>query len=221
MRLKIVATTCIAIGLLMSTASSHLFADVILENSATGGDIGPFGLSGSQTYGQVFTAPITGTLDSFTIYLVSGVGELHGAVGEWNGPATFDTGYGESYNLYTSATDDSIVGGAYTFSPNVSVVAGEQYVAYLSVYGDSPTGSTDVALGTSEPGIGYFAWNHSGDPQNDSAWDYGANVGNLRFSASFSPITVPEPSSLTLLGMGAGVLGLVVVRRRRRAKRTA
>lgn len=221
MRLKIFATTCIAIGLLFSTASSPLFADVILENSATGGTIGSFGLSGSQTYGQVFTAPITGTLDSFTIYLVNGVGELHGAVGEWNGPATFDTGYGESSNLYTSATDDSIVGGAYTFSPNVSVVAGEQYVAYLSVYGDSPTGSTDVALGTSEPGIGYFVWNNASDPQNDPVWDYGANVGNLRFSAEFSPITVPEPSSLTLLGIGACALGFVVVRRRRSAKQDA
>jgi len=34
-----------------------------IENTATNGSIGPFGNPDTQTYGQVFTAPISGELE--------------------------------------------------------------------------------------------------------------------------------------------------------------
>ena len=107
----------------------------------------PFGLPNSETYGEVFTAPVTGMLTSFTMPTIfspfngypdsgGGVGDLRGAVGTWNGPSTIDLGYGSPTTLYLSGFTPSPGAGDYTFSPDVPVIAGHQYVAFLTVYGD-------------------------------------------------------------------------------------
>jgi len=72
--------------MLLSVSNTVKAAIVSLDNSPANGSISSFGVPDSQTYGQVFTAPVTGTLTSFTLWLDGGVGQLQGGVGNWNAP---------------------------------------------------------------------------------------------------------------------------------------
>lgn len=214
--IRAIQLTMVFAAVLVTAAvtSSSAFASITLQNSPSGGSISSFGTPDSMTYGQVFTAPVTGTLDSFTLYLNSGVGQLHGGVGTWNGPAAFGYNYGEASNLFTSASVSSNSGGPYTFAPSVNVVAGQQYVAYLSVFGDALANTTtSMPLGTNVTGIDYFVWNNSTDPKNNPSWNYFGDFGNAEFSATFSESAgqsaVPEASSLAIFfGIGACVAGM-------------
>jgi hypothetical protein len=66
-----------------------------------------FNTSPTTTYGELFTAPITGTLSSFTIDLRSPIGNLIGGVGVWSGS-------GVSSILYTSPVTASAVVNTFT-----------------------------------------------------------------------------------------------------------
>lgn len=202
---------------LLSAALVFPASAATLTNVVTGLAVSPFGSPETSTYGQVFTAPVTGTLDSFTLWLNSGglSGSLFGGVGTWNGSAAFSTGFGSPVNLYQSANTAIVPSGSsYTFMPSVSVVAGMRYVAYLSVFGTGTSGSTSMPLGTNAPGIEYFVWNNSGDARNNPTWDYGFNAGNAQFHAEFTE-AVPEPATWLTMILGLGVIG---VSQRRRAK---
>jgi VCBS repeat-containing protein len=171
----------------------------------------PFGLPNSVAYGEVFTAPVTGTLTSFTMSTVfspfngypnsgGGVGDLLGAVGTWNGPATLGPGYGSPNTLYLSGFTPSPGAGAYTFSPDVHVIAGQQYVAFLTVYGDPFATGSAAMPGNSNavPGIDYFVYNTTSNPFGNTSWDYAAFHGltvadfSLTFTAQ-PPVPVPVP----------------------------
>jgi hypothetical protein len=184
-------------------------ATVVVANTATGGSISSFGKPDSQTYGQTFTAPITGILQSFTLYLNGGIGSLSGGVGTWNGSSTFSFGAGSPTNLYASAAVPSTSAGAYTFNPNIAVTAGSNYVAYLTAFGNpATTGTTSMPLGTSASGLGYFVWNNTSNPAGNSSWNYFFNAGSAQFSATFSSIAaaVPEPATWALMILGFGVV---------------
>jgi MYXO-CTERM domain-containing protein len=195
---------------LLSISAAH--AQIItLSNTSNGGNANTFGLPDTQTYGEVFTAPISGTLTSFTLSLNGGVGSLYGGVGTWNGPATIGLGYGSPVNLYQSADVSSLVAQPYTFSPDVNVIAGQQYVAYLSVYGDGNAtnpSSVGMPLGSSASGLVSYVFNNTTDERNNAAWNYfGYDEGsNALFSASFSPAAAPEPSTWAMLLGGLGLL---------------
>ena len=194
-------------------AAPAIAANTTISNTASGGSVAPFGVPNTQTYGQVFTAPVTGTLTSFTLYLNGGVGALFGGVGTWNGTAGHGFGFGSPSNLYQSADVASSSAGAYTFAPNVSVTAGSLYVAYLSAFGVSgANSSTSMPLGdNSDANINYFVWNNSSDPRNNASWNYFVNFGDAQFNATFN--AVPEPSSWVMLIAGFGMVGFAARRR--------
>jgi hypothetical protein len=198
-----------------------------LSNAPSGESIGDFGVPDSQTYGQVFTAPITGTLTSFTLSLNGGVGELFGGVAAWNGTPGFGLGFGTSGAHYQSATVPSLAAGPYTFTPNFPVVAGNLYVAYLSVFGVAGADAfTTMPLAFDTPNINYFVWNNSnvsGVGPTSSSWNYEFNIadsfngGDALFSATFSESVVPVPAALPLFLTGLGLIGLLARRKRKQA----
>ena len=75
-----------------------------LSNTPSGGSIGAFGSPDTLTYGQTFTAPLSGTLGSFTLYLNGAIGgTLYGGVGVWNCGPVYLEGCGVSATLFESA----------------------------------------------------------------------------------------------------------------------
>ncbi len=209
----------IVLGALLSVsalAALPVSAQVITTNP-NGGSIGNFGATSTPTYGQVFTAPITGLLTSFTLSLNGGVGQLFGGVGSWNGPATYADGFGSPANLFQSGNVASSGAQAYTFSPNVSVTAGQRYVAYLSTYGLSgAAGSATMPTATAGAFTNYFVFNNSGDPRGDSSWDYFGGFGpSVAFTATFAPAAaaaVPEPATWAMLILGMAAVGYAMRR---------
>jgi len=200
-------------------------AAVVLSNSPTGNNISSFGNPDSQTYGQVFTAPITGVLTSFTLSLNGGVGALYGAVGTWNGTAAHGLGFGSPVTLFKSGDTPSSSAVAVTFSPNIAVTAGELYVAYLSTFGVAgASGTTSMPLGTGEPGVNYFVWNNSSDgtgtgPDGNPSWNYFNNFGNAQFSATFDVASAaPEPGTWLMMIVGFGLVGAGMRRKRAKTK---
>jgi hypothetical protein len=208
--LAAVATaTLIALGASQANA-------VTLDNSPGSGSISNFGVPDSQTYGEVLTAPITGTMTSFTLWLNGGVGSLEGSVGTWNGGPAFSFGNGSPSTLYTSGPQASTGTQSFTFTPNVSVTAGNEYVAFLSVFGDpNATTSTSMPLSSNfVSGIDYFVWNNSTSPYGNTSWNYFGDFGNAQFAATFTAAAVPEPASILLLG--TTLIGFGLIRRRRK-----
>ena len=203
---------------LLSVSNTVKAAIVSLDNSPANGSISPFGVPDSQTYGQVFTAPVTGTLTSFTLWLDGGVGQLQGGVGNWNAPTgNFGFGFGPTSSLYMSAPVPSASAGAYTFTPNVAVVANQRYVAFLTVTGGGANGTTSMqTTSTNFTWIDYFVWNNFGDVGGsnlfDGSWNYFADFGDARFAATFDTAGTPIPAAWLL--MLTGLLGFRLFQRR-------
>ena len=196
---------------------------VTIGNTPDGGTVGFFGAPPSfatATYGQVFTAPITGTLTSFTLYLDGGVGALQGGIGTWNGTTSYAEGFGSPTNLYLSAVQASVAGTGFTpymFTTNISVTAGQAYVAYLTTFGvPDALGQARMPLANAAGNIHYFVFNNIGDPNGNNSWDYFNNFGSVRLDATFlASGAVPEPASWAMLITGFGLVGAARRRRRR------
>lgn len=183
------------------------------SNTPDGDFIEPFGFPESATYGEVITPTVSGLLTSFTLSLNGGVGgSLQGSVGTWNGTAAFSLGFGSPSTLYTSAATPSGSGGGFTFTPNVWVTAGNQYVLFLSVFGLNA--STTTTMPTAAPGavgIDYFVWNNSNSPYENAAWDYFA--GPIDVATSYTVSAVPEPSVWAMMIIGFAAVGWMAYRR--------
>lgn len=186
-----------------------------LSNTPNGDNILPFGSPDTLTYGQTFTAPVSGTLDSFTLYLNGAIGgTLYGGVGVWNCGAAYLEGCGVSNTLFQSAEVAADHAGGYTFTPGIAVSSGNIYVAYLSVFGADNMGQrfTSMPLGNETPGINYFVFNNTSDPNNNPAWNYFLVTGDAQFTATFN--AVPEPGTWALMIGGFGLAGAALRRRR-------
>jgi hypothetical protein len=203
----------LSIVLFLLIFSKSAFADVVLSNVSGGGgigEVGTFGRPNTSTYGDVFTAPITSELTSFTLFLSSGVGNILGGVGSWNGS-------GVSSVVYTSAPVTS--SETNTFSPDIPVQAGQRYVAFISVDGipgDSSSAEMQFAAQL-VTGIDNFVFNNGGFEQDtfaSSNWDGSANNDvPVLFSATFLA-AVPEPSTWAMMILGFLVVGFMAYRRK-------
>jgi hypothetical protein len=202
-------------GVLLALSGQASAAITAIGNAPQNGNVSTFGYPNSGTYGQVFTAPVTDVMTSFTFYLGTGLDAgMVGVLGTWNGTAAWDEGFGSPTTLYTSAVVPTSAGGAFTFTPNVQVTAGTRYVAYVTVFGQPGKGATTMPLGDdSNPWLDYFVWNNQTDPNGNPSWNYFLDFGDVRFDATFGG-AVPEPQSWVMLIAGFGLVGAAARRRR-------
>jgi hypothetical protein len=216
---------------LFCMAGAASAAGVTIGNGTGTTIISPFGSPNTQTFGEVFTPTVSGELTSFTLSLNAGVGSLYGGVGTWNGGPNFVVGAGSPVNLYTSANVASTGAQSFTFSPDVAVTEGVQYVAYLSVFGDEDADAiaampSFLGADNAVTGINYFVYNDyeggtSGEPAGNPTWNYSSfDHGTAQFSFTVSNSgsgTLPEPSTWAMLLLGFAGLGYA----RRRKVRSA
>jgi hypothetical protein len=200
----------------LALSGQAIAATKTIGNAPTGSDIRSFGFPDSQTYGQVFTAPVTDVMTSFTLRLGSGLNAgMVGVLGTWNGTADWDEGFGSNSTLYTSPLVSTSGGGAFTFTPDVMVTAGTRYVAYITVFGQQGSGNTGMPLGdASDPWLNYFVWNNRSNPVGNPSWNYLIDAGNAHFTATFGDGVIPEPQSWAMLIAGFGLVGAAARRRR-------
>jgi hypothetical protein len=207
-------------GTILALSGQAMAAVTAIGNAPVDDSFGLLGPSStqSQTFGQVFTAPVSDVMTSFTLSLTSGLNaNMVGVLATWNGTKDFGTGFGAPTVLYTSPLVSTAGGGDFTFSPNVTVTSGQRYVAYITIFGQAASGSAFMPLGdNNDPALDYFVWNRSSDPNNNPSWSYfEIDSVDALFSASFgTAVPVPEPQSWALLIAGFGLVGAAARRRR-------
>jgi hypothetical protein len=170
----------------------------------------------NQSYGEVFTVPAgSSVLNDYTLtvrYFDQSF-PFVSQVYAWNGTTTTGSPLFTSGVLNTAATETP-----FTFTPNVGVTAGQQYIALVTNQpngvglGGSGNGVMAATLSTFPGAEFVFA---EGNPQGGTWFTF--VIPNAAFHADFSS-AVPEPASLTLLGLGVlGLTGYGVRRRQQKA----
>ena len=203
------AAICGALGIFVS-GSAGLMLDgaqaAVIDYPANGSNINFWGpdSGGNQSYGQVFTAP-----QSFLIDYSFSVGSdtpypFVSQVYQWDGTTATGPALFTSPTLATTTTVDT-----YTFTPNISLIAGNQYIAFVT---NQPDG---VGLGGS--GLGLMAQSSVGLGQFYFAvlnpvgglWDTFLGL-DAAFHADFSSegTATPLPAAVWLFAGGLGLLGM-------------
>jgi hypothetical protein len=211
-------------GAILALSGQAMAAVTVIGNAPVVADpdnetFGRFGPSSPnmQTFGQVFTAPVRGVMTSFTLNLSSGLtGNMVGVLATWNGARTFAEGFGVGTVLYTSLPVAMRGGGAFTFTPDVNVTAGQRYIAYVTMFGQAGvSGSARVPLGDNDdPALDYLVWNVGTNPNTSPQWNYfDSEPVDALFTASFDNV-VPEPQTWALMIAGFGLVGAAARRRR-------
>ncbi len=193
------------------------FADTTYNNSTGYSDYWhPFGYPNTATYGELFTAPNNSdtNLSSFSFYMGSPNAEgniVTGAyIATWNGSMAGTLLYDSGSFNYDNNGNEQL-----TWSPNITLNPGQQYVMFLSIsnfYGQS-SGEANVSAGSSIDGLNGFVYNNSAGDFNslfNTAWS-GPLSPDWAVDLEFN--SVPEPGSWMLLG--TGILGGLGVLRRK------
>lgn len=218
----LLAATVAALAVMMCCAPA--MASTTISTSLWGEyDLRSFGESSTENFGQTFTAPAESRLNDWTFHLMHIDGsntKLRFYVMAWDGSkATGDVLF-RSGEYVISATTMT----PYTFNVGVNLVAGNQYVAFISA-SECLDGAWDkAAMGRTmydsaySGGRCYFVndFNNVGfDVVRQSHWTQpGFDAAfTANFSAPQNPV-VPEPTALLLGSLGMGSLGMIMRRRR-------
>jgi hypothetical protein len=237
----------LALALLLGGVG-HTSADVIYDTtyawdgSSVVSTWGSTQSGATPTDGQTFVAPanLNIALENFTFYLDGfgggGTTFFTAAIYAWSGsliagnPVQGATGPALYTSSLMSITDNqsgnfqqvTINTGGILLTPN------ENYVALLTTTDPGSIAANTNSFGSWSfgglpfqhvSGNGGGGFNFSNDPTSvTTPWDDGSDLGDLAWTANFA--AVPEPSSLTLLGLGATVLLGTGWRRRKQAAKS-
>jgi hypothetical protein len=228
------------IAVLLLSMAPALSAQTTIETISFWDEISnvfPLGKPLTATYGQTFTVPATdNVLQSFSFFLrdLTASNELvfQGYVSRWDtgtnrltGPLLYSSGtrIGPGPGTGAFTRYDFLTGG-------LPLVSGEAYIAFLSASGhfdEIPVGQSTTELGfmflNSYFGGGFWFKNNGNDFSDLSAnmWEFfvGGGIDDTAFELKFDeggPTTVPEPSTVALLGTGMLALLLGIHRRKQR-----
>lgn len=221
---------------LWSGMPSLVSADTIYSTIPdwTDGTISPFGNPDTSTYGQTFVAPLDNVLQEFSFFLIGSAGvhlEFQAQVYAWSGPLQGFGGQATGPALFTSPTiaydGDDTYQQITAVTGGTPLTAGNSYVALFTVSdpanfansnGTISWAAINNAHGANNGGGGFVFYNHGNNSGalNTSTWDTFGDFGDAEWIARFtSASAVPEPSSLTLLGLG--LLGMARFMRRKSA----
>jgi hypothetical protein len=227
------------LALALVLVASGARATVIDTVAPWTGNWSSFGEPNTATYGQTFTAPDAFILDSFSLFLAGailtdppGTGvpvgpsphvDFAAYVYAWDGakavgPALFTS---EPQAFFGSPPDQPV---GFTFlTGGLALTPGQLYVAFLSAspFFDGVSGRalmpfSGSLLSDPYPGGGFVFARSGGDFSLllSRPWDRTTGTDDVWFRAEFSA-PIPEAASVTLLG--AGLVGLSLLRRRARS----
>ena len=190
-----------------SSSGATIYANS--SNSSGVGILG-YGATNFSSFGEVLNTSSGGLLTDFSLFASQGsAGKFDLVLSSWDGTQAVGPA------LYTSA-DFSYSGGAQALlftGINTNLIAGNSYVAYLTVNGVStPATNVYLAVGATNGIIGggaVYSNSTAVNPLNSNiAW---TNIVSgvppttsldLQFSASISPVPEPEIYALLLAGLG-------------------
>jgi hypothetical protein len=190
-------------------------ADTILSAPADANfpKFGP-GSGGQNQFGQTITVPSDNVLKSFSFSIFSqtaGSFTFRGAVAAWDAANQRATGP----LLYQSADVTAAV-QTFTFTPNLSLTSGAEYVLFLNTTAGSGTANLSANFANAYSGgtITYMD-NPVASPTLAGTWNISTGV-DLAFTARFAAPETPLPGvTVGVLTLLSGVAATRLGRRRR------